>query len=456
MYGTQRVIFFLRQLLERSGFWRASDRQWVKLQRVQIVGACNPPTDAGRHDFSQRFLRHATLILVHYPSEISLKQIYSTLIKAALKVVPNLRGFSGPLTDAMVAFYIASSKRFTVTEQAHYIYSPRELSRWVKGIAESHRLVNAEDRLWTNSTLDQITEEHFPTIDYVVALARPILYSNWLSKDYLPVSRLEIRDYIKARMRTFCEEEVDIPLVPYDEAVEHVLQIDRTTLTKFVAWMNGLKTHQLKIHRNYSAADFDDDLRDVLKRCGTKGEKICFLLDESNVLGLWLSGAYQYLASKRRRFQDSLRGTSISVFCRPVVRGLNATVLCWDSNDELYAWFTEQIIRNLHFVYTMNPPADLAASAATSPALFNRCVLNWLGDWSDQTLHQVAYELILNMDLDSRDVNIVNAANTVIVNSEIALRKVIVNVLVNFHSIAKDTARVASMTTIHHVTFWIW
>lgn len=46
-YGTQRVVTFLRQLTEQGGFWRASDRTWVKLHRVQFVGACNPPTDAG-------------------------------------------------------------------------------------------------------------------------------------------------------------------------------------------------------------------------------------------------------------------------------------------------------------------------------------------------------------------------------------------------------------------------
>lgn len=46
-YGTQRVVSFLRQLTEQGGFWRTSDKSWVKLNRVQFVGACNPPTDAG-------------------------------------------------------------------------------------------------------------------------------------------------------------------------------------------------------------------------------------------------------------------------------------------------------------------------------------------------------------------------------------------------------------------------
>ena len=33
-------------------------------------------------------------------------------------------------------------------------------------------------------------------------------------------------------------------------------------------------------------ADFDANLRDVMKRSGCKGEKITFIFDESNVLGV--------------------------------------------------------------------------------------------------------------------------------------------------------------------------
>ncbi|KAJ2410106.1 dynein heavy chain, partial [Coemansia sp. RSA 2531] len=72
-YGTQRVISFLRGLVERGGFWRSGgssqQHQWVKLERIQFVGACNPPTDPGRVALSQRFLRHAPVVLVDYPGE---------------------------------------------------------------------------------------------------------------------------------------------------------------------------------------------------------------------------------------------------------------------------------------------------------------------------------------------------------------------------------------------------
>ena len=52
--GTQRVISFLRQMVEHGGFYRTTDQTWVKFERIQFVGACNPPTDPGRKPLSHR------------------------------------------------------------------------------------------------------------------------------------------------------------------------------------------------------------------------------------------------------------------------------------------------------------------------------------------------------------------------------------------------------------------
>lgn len=47
-------------------------------------------------------------------------------------------------------------------------------------------------------------------------------------------------------------------------------------------------------------------------------------------------------------------------------------------------------MRNLHVVFTMNPSGEgLRERSSTSPALFNRCVLNWFGDWTNSALYQV-------------------------------------------------------------------
>ena len=112
--------------------------------------------------------------------------------------------------------------------QPHYIYSPREMTRWVRGICEAirpmetldlnglvriwahealrlfqDRLIEDEERLWTDQNVDMVAHKHFPNIDREAALARPILFSKWLSKDYVPVEREVLREYTKARLKVF-------------------------------------------------------------------------------------------------------------------------------------------------------------------------------------------------------------------------------------------------------------
>lgn len=49
----------------------------------------------------------------------------------------------------------------------------------------------------------------------------------------------------------------------------------------------------------------------------------------------------------------------------------------------------------------MNPASpEFHNRAATSPALFNRCVLDWFGEWTNEALFQVGSEFTKNTDLD--------------------------------------------------------
>lgn len=105
-----------------------------------------------------RFLRHVPVIYVDHPGAASLKQIYGTFNRAMLRLVPSLRPYADPLTNAMVDFYIQSQDKFTQDMQPHYIYSPREMSRWVRGICEALRpLENLAGeglvRIWAHEAL---------------------------------------------------------------------------------------------------------------------------------------------------------------------------------------------------------------------------------------------------------------------------------------------------------------
>ncbi len=448
-YQTQPVITFLRQIAEQGGFWRASDLSFIRLERVQLIGACNPPTDAGRVVLTPRFLRHCPLLFVDYPAVPSLRQIYGTFNRALLKLTPSLRSYSEPLTEAMIGVYSQSQARFTPDIQAHYIYSPRELSRWVRAMYEAikprsadhsipqmtceelvrlwlhealrlfqDRLVYPEERKWTDEMIDQVAQQHFPTIDIRQALARPVLFSNWTTKHYTSVTQDDLRTEVKNRLRIFYEEELDVKLVLFDEVLEYVLRIDRvlrqplghlllvgssgsgkTILSKFVAWRNNMSIFQIKVHKYYTAKDFDKDLRSILIRSGCKNETICFIFDESNVLDTsFLERMNALLASGE--VPGLFEGAEYSNLMLECKEGARRDGLLLDTEDELYRHFVSQVQRNLHVVFTQNPAnEDFDNRAATSPALFNRCVISWMGEWSEKALYQVGYEFTKNLDL---------------------------------------------------------
>ncbi|CAH7690402.1 hypothetical protein PPACK8108_LOCUS25744 [Phakopsora pachyrhizi] len=274
-YGTQKVISFLRQLVKGGGFWRPSDKVWIKLERIQFVGACNPPTDPGWVTLSPRFLLHAPLVMVDYSGEASLKQIYRTFNRAVLKVLPSWCGHAEPLTLAMPLETLSLEGLIPVwAHEALRLFSDH--------------LVSEEEKQWTDKMIDSTASNYFHNINQQEALTRPILFSNWTSKYYISVDREELQEYSKARLWVFYEEELDVPLVLFNDVLDHVLQINcvfqQTALSRFVVWMNDLSVFQIKVHNKYTADDFDDNLRTVLRQSGCKAEKICFIMDESNVL----------------------------------------------------------------------------------------------------------------------------------------------------------------------------
>ncbi|KAF0537729.1 dynein heavy chain 1, cytosolic [Gigaspora margarita] len=394
-YGTRCVISFLRQLIECGGYWRMSDKAWIKLERIQFVGICSPPTDLCIVPLSHRFLRHTSLVIVDYPDEISLKQIYGTFARSMLKVVPSLKSYAEMLTASMVEFYLMSKKRFTPDIQAHYIYSPRELTRWMRGIFEAikpMKFLNLDGliRIWAHEALRLFQDRLVTEEERKWALVRPILFSSWLSKQYISVEYKKLHSYVKARLKIF-NKKLDTSLVLFDDFFDHVLRIDhvfkqtqghllligvngsgKATLSRFVAWMNGLSVFQINAHNKYTSYDFDDDLRTVLRRTGFNAE----------IPGLFKGDEYN----------------DIITCCK---KGAQKDGLMLDSPEEVYKWFTQQVMKNLHIIFTMSPSAGgLISRVAAFPTLFNRCALDWFGDWSDQAFFQVGMEFTQNLGFD--------------------------------------------------------
>lgn len=452
---------------------------------------------------SCRFLRYAPLLYVDYPAEASLKQIYRCFNHALLKLQPSLRGSVDALNDAMVDFYFKNQERFTPDIAPQYIYSPRELSRWVRAMYEAmepleamtleelvrlwahealrlfqDRLITDDEKSWCNEQLDAVARKYFPGIDVDTCLQRPMLYSTWLKKTYQSVGKEELQTFVAARLRVFYEEELDVPLVIFDDVLEHVLRIDnvlghpmghlllvgesgvgKTVLARFVSWMNGLSVFQIKATNKYTIDQFDDDLRALLRRVGIDGEKICFIFDESNALSYaFLERMNALLASGEvpGLFEGDDR-TQLMSACREAYSQREGVMM--DSEDELWRHFTRTVQRNLHVVFTMNPAfSDFENRCTTSPALFNRCVVDWMGTWSQEALVQVGHEFTTKLDVGFTQYSptggsaVLATVMDVLGSENVGLREAVVAALVSIHNTVKKVTQSKSTSRQHYLS----
>lgn len=146
-YDSCMLIAFLQQLLTFNGFYDAN-LEFLGLEKVQIVASMNAATTVGRHPLSTRFTAIVKVAAMDYPSSEELAVVYSTFLEAvfdhatATSQAPLPAPWGGgsqsdassardKLARTLVDIYDATKARFSVDEQRHYLFTPRDLTKWV-------------------------------------------------------------------------------------------------------------------------------------------------------------------------------------------------------------------------------------------------------------------------------------------------------------------------------------
>lgn len=185
-----------------------------------------------------------------------------------------------------------------------------------------------------------------------------------------------------------------------------------------------------------------------MKRVALKGEKITFIFDEANCLkSSFIEAMNALLASGEvPGLFEGDEYTALINSCRD--SALKDGVIL-DSEEELWRRFTTLVQRNLHVVFTMNPSGgDWKNRSTTSPALFNRCVVDWFGTWGSKAMGEVGKEFTLRLDMGDLGGFSYGMGEGEALMQRVAelfdgnngLRQAVVAALVELHLIAKETA----------------
>ena len=513
-YDSQPCIALLRSIIERGGFFDNSSLKWIEVEGLQLVAACNPEGDAGRHKLPSRFLRHCNVIRVEQPSASDLKIIYGEFIRSLLKHVhKGLLDHVKNLTSAMVEFFIRNKEKFSPDNTGpcvpHYVYSPRELSRWVRGMSQLlvdneiiggndenlspfnidgpastawkdvvsafsyearrlfiDRLLAPEERSFSEKALLDVASENLSCNSSWLI---DTLYSSWMGQihsktafdtRFRVVRNLgEFRTLIYQKLRLFAEEEglggswltgtpastkedyspmIDQFAVT-DDVLTHLTRIERIlsnplghavlmgspgtgkkTLTRFAAWMLGIEVHQVRSHSGYSEQDFAKDLRRILRVAGVDNIRVVMIFDESHALEsgfLEMMNSLLACGEVPGLFSNEERLSLLEDLRSKVIVGKSGSGI----ETNLYAEFVRRVRNNLHIVFTFSSLSSERQSNAShnssgdtvitrrSPALYNRCTVNWIGDWTSDTLEAVA-DLKIEVSLGTEKDQMVRSA----------------------------------------------
>jgi dynein heavy chain 2 len=139
MYDTCQLIAFLQQIITFDGFYN-EELEFLKLERIQIVASINAATTVGRHPLSTRFTAIVRICVVDYPETSELVSVYDAFLSTVLSNIqlgdkkwlqPSERE---RLANTIVEIYQKTREKFTVDDRRHYLFTPRDMTIWVKNL----------------------------------------------------------------------------------------------------------------------------------------------------------------------------------------------------------------------------------------------------------------------------------------------------------------------------------
>ena len=138
-YDTAELVAFLQQLVTYQGFYD-KNLDFVGLKDVHVVASMNPSTTVGRYPLTTRFTANVRLATVSYPDKEALNSIYSSLLHVVLsKKCAGSQVWDGAapakkLAGCMIDVFEQVRRKLSVDEQRHYLFTPRDLTMWTRGL----------------------------------------------------------------------------------------------------------------------------------------------------------------------------------------------------------------------------------------------------------------------------------------------------------------------------------
>ncbi|XP_029458286.1 cytoplasmic dynein 2 heavy chain 1 [Rhinatrema bivittatum] len=458
-WGTSTLVAFLQQVLTYHGFYD-ENLEWVGLENIQIVASMSAGGTVGRHKLTSRFTSVVRICAVDYPERDQLQTIYSAYLEPVLHKNLKNHPIWSPiskihqLAGSMVQVYEQVRAKFTVDDHSHYLFTPCILTQWVLGLFrydltggssqytqdcvleivayEARRLYR--DKLvstkelsifdnilmsvfqgdWGSDVLDNMADCFYVTWGALHEVGALIAPGQSLPPHGRPLGKLnssDLKDVIRKGIMQYSRDNKELDILLFYEVLDYMSRIDRVlsfpggslllagrtgvgrrTLTFLVCHMHGAVLITPKISRGYEIKQFKNDLKQVMQLAGIEGQQVVLLLED-----------YQFVHATFLEMINSLlsSGEIPGLYTIEELEPLLSPLKDQASEDgfmgPIFNYFTYRIQQNLHVVLIMDcTNSNFTINCESNPALYKKCLVQWMEGWSDMSMKQIPTMLFTN------------------------------------------------------------
>ena len=455
MYNTCMLVAFLQQMLTFNGFYD-ENLEFLRMEKIQIVCSMNAATTVGRHPLSTRFTAVVRIGVVDYPDQKELSTVYDSILELAFSSpgsprVPGKysKGMErSKLASTMVDLYQQVKNKFTVDDHRHYLFTPRDLTQWVKNLLRYDLegdelldcLVYEAERQFCDRLVDQDSVNKFNSI------LAGIVRSNWRHSANLdgfyytslmnesgsggsapaakedskggeagegtssPCSALvrvkgeEFKSLVENGLLLFEREEKELHMLLFSEILDHLARVERVlsqdgghlllvgrggvgrrSAVTLICYMHRYQLETCKVTKDYNLSQFKSDLKGVMQLAGIEGEKVCFYLEDHQFTDDTILETVNSLLSA-----GEVPGLYSHEELEPLLAPLKEMMLDEGGYRTPYDFFVSRVKKNLHVCLAMDPTnGKFTDQCESNPAVYTSCNLLWMGEWSRSSMRTV-------------------------------------------------------------------
>ncbi|KUF93461.1 hypothetical protein AM588_10011263 [Phytophthora nicotianae] len=449
-YDTCMLIAFLQQLITFNGFYD-QHLEFLGVEKIQLVASMNAATTVGRHPLSTRFTAIVKVAYMDYPSTEELSVVYSTFLEGVFDSsnTPNLPAtWRDPanrdrLAKSMVEVYDTVKTKFSVDEQRHYLFTPRDLTKWIFALVRydlEHEdvldaLAHEARRLFRDRLVDNETKAKFDGILNSVwkqqwrhaAKLQDVYFSSLHCRSTeagnttmtAPLQRIasdEFSQVVTQGMVLYEREEKDLHMLLFDEILEHLTIVERVlsepggsmllvgnsgvgrrSATTLISYMLNYTMFSPSITRNYDAGSFRTDLKSLLVKAGVEGQHYVLYLEDHHFTQdaiLELTNSLLSSGEVPGLYTHEEIEPQIAPLKELMLESIGATGQ--EHIRTVYDFFVSRVRQFVHVVLGMdarNPQFVLRCES--NPALYTRCAIVWMGEWNSSSMARLP-ELLLS------------------------------------------------------------